>query len=247
MKELNIKSSTIEKGLELAKEFVNKLISPAIEETGLLISDNIKLLRFRQQIKILLKAKNYVEKNGIKTDVIPMKILVPLLEKCSLEEDEELQNKWATLLANMADSENNLKNQIFPYLLSQISIEEYNALKDLEAVENGHFETAKKLREMRAQDNFSFNAETRKLTEEVNKVNQEGFTIFLDEFEIENLKRLGLVRELPPKILIDELQIENSYDKMDNWYQLEAEYDTDNFGYRLTELGEKFLLITADS
>ena len=64
-KELNIKSSTIEKGLELAKDFLGKLISPTIEEAGLLISENIKFLRFKNQVKILLKAKDYVEKNNI--------------------------------------------------------------------------------------------------------------------------------------------------------------------------------------
>src|SRR5829696_7046169 len=100
-KELNIKSSTIEKGLELAKEFLGKLISPTIEETGLLISDNIKFLRFKNQVRILLKAKNYVEKNNIPIKEISIKILVPLLDKASLEEDEVLQDKWAKMLVNM--------------------------------------------------------------------------------------------------------------------------------------------------
>jgi hypothetical protein len=54
-KELNIKSSTIEKGLDLAKDFLGKLISPTVEEVGLLLSENIKYLRFKNQIKILLK------------------------------------------------------------------------------------------------------------------------------------------------------------------------------------------------
>lgn len=39
--DLNIKSSTIEKGLELAKDFLDKLIMPAVEETGLLIKEKV--------------------------------------------------------------------------------------------------------------------------------------------------------------------------------------------------------------
>src|SRR5688500_4034060 len=97
-KDINIKSSTIEKGLELAKEFLGKLISPIIEEVGLLISDNIKFLRFKNQVKILLKAKDYVEKRNISIKEIPIKILVPLLEKASLEDNEPLQEKWAKML-----------------------------------------------------------------------------------------------------------------------------------------------------
>ena len=42
MSDVNIKSTTIEKGIELIKDFAEKLIGPTIEEVGLLMSDNIK-------------------------------------------------------------------------------------------------------------------------------------------------------------------------------------------------------------
>jgi hypothetical protein len=100
-KELNIKSSTIEKGLELAKEFLGKLISPTVEEVGLLISENVKFLRFKNQIRILLKAKDYVEKKEINLKEIPIKILVPLLDKASLEDDETMQGRWANMLVSL--------------------------------------------------------------------------------------------------------------------------------------------------
>ncbi|WP_310992582.1 hypothetical protein [Aequorivita marina] len=45
-KEFNIKSSTVEKGLELAQDFLGKLIFPAIEEVGLLVADNVKVWSF---------------------------------------------------------------------------------------------------------------------------------------------------------------------------------------------------------
>ena len=66
-KQINIKSSTIEKGLELAKDFVGKLIGPTIEELGLLIADNVKYFRFKNQVRILNKARKYVESRNIKT------------------------------------------------------------------------------------------------------------------------------------------------------------------------------------
>ena len=126
--EFNIKSSTIEKGLDLVKDFVDKLISPTVSEIGLLLADNVKYLCGKNQVNILLKAKAYVEKNKIDIKQVPLKILVPFLENASLEEDETLQDKWAIMLANMASSETNLHNQIFPYILSQMSIEEFNGL-----------------------------------------------------------------------------------------------------------------------
>lgn len=124
-KELNIKSSTLEKGLDLAKDFLDKLIMPAVEETGLLIKDRVTLWKLKNQINILNKTKEYCEKHNIEPRRINFKLLVPLIETSALEEEEFLQDKWAVLLANMVDSEQNIENHVFPYILSQISIDEF--------------------------------------------------------------------------------------------------------------------------
>ena len=242
-KEFNIKSSTIEKGLELAKDFLGRLINPAAEEVGLLISDNIKYFRFKNQVRILLKAKDYVEKKNIKIKEIPIKILVPLLENASLEDNDTLQNKWANLLVNMIDSEKNLQNQIFPYILSQISIEEYEGLKEILDREQQHRLEKTKLEELKKDDKFSLQKETREQQKRVNEIEQSGFWVSLEEYEISNLLRLGLIRQLPPKIYIEEFQTGGHFDEGEKWHQIEAEYDPDDFGHRLTELGEKFIEI----
>lgn len=241
-KEFNIKSSTIEKGLDLAKDFLGKLISPTIEEVGLLISENVKFLRFKNQVNILLKAKDYVEKKKINLKEIPIKILVPLLDNASLEDNEELQDKWANMIVNLVDSQMNLQNQIFPYLLSQISIEEYNELKIL--IEKETEFVYQRLDYLKARDKFSFQLtrEERKIKEDVDKIEQGGFPLNLEDFEKANLFRLGLVRQLPPKIYIEEFST-GSRDEGEKWHQLEAEYDADNYGYRVTELGKKFIEI----
>ena len=242
--EINIKSTTIEKGLELAKDFLGKLISPTLEEIGLLLSDNIKFIRYKNQIKILLKAKEYVEKKNIKIKEIPIKILVPLLENASLEDDEDLQDKWAKMLTNMVNSEYNLQNQIFPYLLSQISIEEFEELKRLSLKEIDNLKNKEKLRNLIQTDQFSFKKDTKEAKKEVEKVEQDGFLIYIEGFESSNLERLGLIRQLPPKILIEEFRTGNSnHEQSEEWHQLDVKYDSEDFGYRITELGEKFLNI----
>lgn len=243
-KEINIKSSTIEKGLELAKDFLGKLISPTVEEVGLLISDNVKFLRFKNQVRILLKAKDYVAQHNISLKEIPIKILVPLLDKASLEDNEELQDKWAKMLTNMVDSEQNLQNHIFPYTLSQISIEEFHALKELLHEEFQYREVKKELTALQTDDKFAMKAENKKLKEKINQTEQDGFKIMLDGYQCANLIRLGLVRELPPKIWIEEFKTGgNEHDSREKWHQIDAEYDTDSFGHRITELGEKFVEI----
>jgi hypothetical protein len=243
-KELNIKSSTIEKGLELAKEFLGKLISPTLEEVGLLISDHVKFLRFKNQIRMLLKAKDYVEQHNISVKEIPIKILVPLLEKASLENDDQLQDKWAKMLVNMVDSENNLQNQIFPYVLSQISIDEFNAVKELLQKEMLHREVRGELGILQKEDKYYYKPKYKEISARINKVEQDGFMVNLEEFECANLIRLGIVRQLPPKILIEEFSTGGrEFENGEEWHQIDAEYDYDNFGYRITELGEKFIRI----
>lgn len=244
--EIDIKSSTIDKGVEFAKEFLSKLIMPTVEETGLLIADNIKFFRFKNQVRILLKAKEYVETRKLNTSEIPIKILVPLLENASLEEDEELQDKWAKMLTNMVDSDLNLQNQIFPYLLSQISISEYDEIKKLLKKEDEYYLKNKKYWELKKDDQFSFNQMTKDIRKEIDKIEQNGFSVELEAFEESNLERLGLIRKLPPNVIIKEFRtgsVDHYEEQREQWHQLEAEYDSSGNGYRITELGIKFLNI----
>ncbi|WP_299221236.1 Abi-alpha family protein [uncultured Aquimarina sp.] len=242
-KELNIKSTTIEKGLELIKDFATKLVGPTIDEVGLLMSDKIRYFRFKNQIKILVKAEEYVKRENIKIKEIPTKILVPLLENASLEEDEELQKKWSFMIGNLADSDQNLQNQIFPYILTQISINEYERLYEFCEKERAYMIDHIKLLDIRKEKGYA-NPEYSNLSKRVNKVQQEGFHVEgLEEYEFSNLQRLGLLRQLPPRIIIDEFKTEYNDYGGEEWHQIEAEYDPDDYGYRITSLGIKFVSV----
>lgn len=128
---LDITSTAVEKGIDLAKNFLEKLIIPSIEETGLLIKEQVTFFKFKNQVKILNKAQEYCLKNNISPKSISLKLLCPLLDNASLEEDEYLQDKWAVLLSNMVDSEQNIENHVFPFLLGQISKTEFLTLEEV--------------------------------------------------------------------------------------------------------------------
>lgn len=128
---IDITSTALEKGIDIAKNFVDKLIMPAVEETGLLVKDNITEFRFKRQLKMLQKAKYYCDKNNINLKTVSLKLLCPLLDYSGLEEDDFLLDKWAVLLSNMVDSEQNLENHVFPYILSQLSSDEFKVLENL--------------------------------------------------------------------------------------------------------------------
>lgn len=128
---VDLKSSTIDKGIDLIKDFVEKLFGSSLEETGLIFSDRIRLLRLKNQIKILSNAKEICIKNNISINQINLKTLVPLLEYSSLEEDETLQEKWSNLLVNIIDSEKKYESSIFPYILNQLTSNEVKVLETL--------------------------------------------------------------------------------------------------------------------
>jgi len=130
MGEFDVKSSTLDKGLEIAKDFVDKLIMPTVEETGLFLKDHLTMWRFSNQLKMLNKAKSLCEKHNIKTKKISLKVLAPLLDYSSLEEDETMQDKWAILLTNLIDSQQNIENHVFPYILSQLSSNEFYPMEE---------------------------------------------------------------------------------------------------------------------
>ncbi len=128
---IDITSTVIEKGIDLVKDFLEKLIGSTLEETGLLISDNIKLIRFKNQIKILNKAKKIVDDNDIHIKQISLKALVPLLEYSSLESEETLQDKWTNLLVNFIDSNEKYESTVFPFILNQLSSSEIIQLEKI--------------------------------------------------------------------------------------------------------------------
>ncbi|UUC44186.1 Abi-alpha family protein [Flavobacterium cerinum] len=130
-KKLDITSTVAENVINTAKSFLGKLIGPAVSETGLLFKDKVSFWRFNNQLKIILRAKEKCEKHGINPKSISFKILCPLLEYASMEDNEEAQDIWANLLINMVDSEQNIQNHVFPYILSQVSINEFSVIEEI--------------------------------------------------------------------------------------------------------------------
>lgn len=115
-------ASTTEKALE----FIEKLVAgPLMEGTGRL-TDKVKYWRFKNQVDIILKAKEYLKLKGIKTPKkIGIKDLSTLLEYASFEEEEIMQDSWAKLLANTMNPDNIFNSSnVFSQILNQLSVNE---------------------------------------------------------------------------------------------------------------------------
>ena len=120
-------NTAIEKGIEeaakAAKEYLDKLVTPGLEQTGGIIGDTVAYWRFKNKVNLVLKAKAFLEAKGIEPCRVLPKVVAPLLEAGSLEEENDMKDRWATLLASAATDPNKVP-PAFPRILSEISSKE---------------------------------------------------------------------------------------------------------------------------
>lgn len=86
------------------QDFISAVVGAPAKELGGWISDGIRDRRLETQITIYTKAQKLTKQLSINPKAINMKLLVPLLENGSLEDDEKIIDMWSHLLANAAFS-----------------------------------------------------------------------------------------------------------------------------------------------
>lgn len=102
-----IQALLVKKGLEEAtkgaENFLGAVLGEPLKAIGGLITDQINSRRQSNLIVIVKNAATKLKDAGVNPKSVPLKIIHPLLEYCSLEEDPSMQERWANLLANAAD------------------------------------------------------------------------------------------------------------------------------------------------
>jgi hypothetical protein len=170
----------LETAVEAAKEFIQKVITPPLEEAGGILADSVRSYRFKNQVNIALKAEKILKDRGVKTKKVSLKALAPLLEECSLEEDENLQSKWAALLANTVAEDSTIHTIIFTSILKEMNTTDAEIFQVIF-------------------DHCTILAETGKSKVVLNgkAIVPQAFTSVEDvDIVFDNLKRLRLIREI---------------------------------------------------
>lgn len=83
-------------------EFFNGIVPDFIKDGVGILSDQVKFWRWNNQVNIITKAQIKIDASGLDKKQIPLKVLVPIIENSSLEQDQNMQDKWANMLANAA-------------------------------------------------------------------------------------------------------------------------------------------------
>jgi hypothetical protein len=112
----------IDGGVSAARHLLQKLCGPAFDELGLLLQDRARVYRLKNQLRMLGKVQDMLQEAGKEVRPVPLRTLLPLLEGAALEDDENLSDKWAGLLASAASSdETESTHPSFPRILCEIS------------------------------------------------------------------------------------------------------------------------------
>jgi hypothetical protein len=102
-------AKTTRTGLEVAKDFgswVAELISEPVGEVSGMISDHFKVVRWERQQRLRQRVEKYLEDLSITDNdrqPVPIKIALEAVQHASVEENDEIQDMWARLLAASAD------------------------------------------------------------------------------------------------------------------------------------------------
>jgi hypothetical protein len=115
---------------EQLADLLKPLLVPPAQEVGQLFSDWIRNRRIIQTLKRLQEVRKRLAISGIQPQPVPLKILYPILEGCSLEEDNsDLTPKWVGLLASAAAG--NTIHASYPKILAELTPTEAKMLDAL--------------------------------------------------------------------------------------------------------------------
>lgn len=245
---LNIPKQLLDKSEALLKT----LFGPSFEELGGLIADQVKLRRFNNQVKILTKAREKLQQNNINPQKVSLKVLAPLIEYSSLEEEESLQDKWSNLISRILGGDKEVMfHQNCITILSRISAEEARLLDKLHELlqkrKNDRYQrqadyysktknkySAMKQTVPKKPDEYSLDSFAFNMAELARDVN---VPIGELEFSISNLVSLGLLKW---ETDVDVTASKSSDDPEDTDIDVDVNvYNNDDFIF--TSVGNKFV------
>ncbi len=85
--------------------FVAKYIHGPLDQAMGIVIDKLMYQRWERRIRLMIRADAFLAERGFDapTRAVPMNLFIPLVQNGSMEENDDLQDRWAALLANAAD------------------------------------------------------------------------------------------------------------------------------------------------
>jgi hypothetical protein len=90
-----------------------------VREFALWATDLIRYRRAPHQAKLLMRAAEKIKASGLPPSAVEDRLLRAVLEDGAMEDDEDMQERWANLLANASTGAANVK-AAFPTILAEL-------------------------------------------------------------------------------------------------------------------------------
>ncbi|MCL4852992.1 MAG: DUF2806 domain-containing protein [Bryobacteraceae bacterium] len=178
------------------ESFLNVVLGEPLREVGGLLKDKVSARRHRNLVKIVLAAKECLSRAGVSPKEVPLKIIHPLLDAASLEEEPALQDLWAKLLANCADPERKQPiSTIFLNVLRELTVVEAQFLDHIVSKAIARSAEMQKRREKKEHLSYEDPTEIGNLGALVTAFNERfspSDNVFLHEI-VEHFLRVGLL------------------------------------------------------
>lgn len=106
----------------VSEGILRRILGPAADEVGLILRDKVQDYRKKNLSKMTSRALAIIANSDIEPREIPLRTLIPILERASVEDDEYLSEKWSRLFASASASQFVTDSHpCFPQILSELS------------------------------------------------------------------------------------------------------------------------------
>lgn len=93
--------------LQKAGKYIARFVSEPADTLSKILDDHLRHIRIRRLASLEAKTIEHLRTLGYDAPprTVSLKVIIPLLQSASLEEDDDLQDTWAALLANASTPE----------------------------------------------------------------------------------------------------------------------------------------------
>lgn len=115
------------------RDLLSLFLNPAVAEAGLWLRDRVHIERQRNLQKVLSKAKVKLDLASIEIKPLPIREFLPLADACSLEDEDDMIERWSNLLVGGV-----CRNPLLPSyvrLLSELTPEQARVLDSVQALQ----------------------------------------------------------------------------------------------------------------
>lgn len=123
-------SGDIAKAIQPFARVFEQLTGPMAEELGLLLRDKVRALRQRNTSAVVEGAGRLLEDAGRPINAVPPRLLLPIIESASLENNPTIQEMWSGLLASASERADEMSPS-YVEVLKQLTPVEARCLKVL--------------------------------------------------------------------------------------------------------------------